>query len=227
MENETQKSNKKWYQKWWVWLIIVLVVVAIGQMDDEDEAATDEEEQELNETNNNDDIENETDDETENKEDENNEDSHDQAEPASTEEPLTLEQKLEENNSVDRVTFEDGTLTLETEATSLWSENSLLFTVYDLFEVTKEAFDDSSVDEVKVFISTKMVDEKGHESVDTVIEYHFTRESFEELNYDNFSNMAYGQPYRILNVSDYYSIHPGIYKNFKNEYKENLSLTGP
>ncbi len=136
----------------------------------------------------------------------------------------TLVEKIQEDDkNVDLATYKDGTLTLETEAKSLWSENSLFYNVYDLFESTYVAFKDKSVDEVKIVITTSMTDTKGNESIEPVIEYGFSREMIEELNYDNFSFMAYGEPWRVLNESSYYWIHPGIYKNLKSEYIKNLN----
>lgn len=114
-------------------------------------------------------------------------------------------------------------LTLEREPGTLWDENSLFHTVYDLFEVIPTAFKDDSVNEVQVLIQTPMVDAKRNEAVETAIEYIYTKESFGELNYDKFAEMAYGQQWRILNESDMYIIHPGIYKNLKEKFTENLT----
>lgn len=129
----------------------------------------------------------------------------------------------EDDKNVDKAALENGVLTLEKESGTIWSENSLFFSVYDLFESAKVAFGDDSIDEVNAIVNTLMVDTKGNESIEPAISFTYTRDSFEELNYDNFSNMAYSQQWRILNESDSYSIHPGIYKNLKDDYTSNLS----
>lgn len=134
----------------------------------------------------------------------------------------TTVERLQDDDGVDKVVLNDGILTLEKHPSGLWDENSLFHSVYDLFEVMNDAFKDKSVDEVEVKIQTKMTDVKGNENLDTVIEYLYTRESFEELNYDNFTNMAFSEQWRILNESDLYMIHPGIYKNLKDKYTDNL-----
>lgn len=132
----------------------------------------------------------------------------------------------EDNKNIDNAILKDGILTLERDPGTVWSENSLFHTVYDLFEALPIAFKDEAVDEVQVLIKTPMVDAKGNEETETVIEYIYARDSFEELNYEKFANMAYGQQWRILNESDVYIIHPGIYKNLKEKIKENL-VNGP
>ena len=136
----------------------------------------------------------------------------------------TIDQKLQEDDDkVDEATLEDGLLTLKRDPGTVWSENSLFHSVYDLFESTNEAFKDDAVKEVDVIIETTMVDQKGNESKDPVIKYQYTKESFDELNYDNFTDMAFGQQWRILNEADGYFIHPGIYKELKEKYTDNLS----
>lgn len=128
-----------------------------------------------------------------------------------------------ENDDVDKATIKDGVLRLESVGKTTFSENTLFHSVYDLFEATHEGFLDDSVKEVEVILTTTMVDQKGNESEEPVINYTYTRESFEELNYDKFSNMAFGQQWRVLNESDAYFIHPGIYINLKDKYTDNLS----
>ncbi len=133
------------------------------------------------------------------------------------------EKLQEDDDNVDEASIEDGVLTLKTEGKTTFSENTLFHSVYDLFEAMHEGFNDKDINKVEVALTTTMVDAKGNESDDDVITFEYSRESFEELNYDKFSEMAYGQQWRILNESDSYSIHPGIYKNLKDEYTNNLS----
>jgi len=136
-----------------------------------------------------------------------------------------LDEKLVEDSSdVDEATLKDGKLTLTKEVTSFWDDTSILkHDVYKLFEVLGEGFNDKEVDQVDIVITTKMTDQKGNESIDPVVEYEYSREQFEELNYDNFLDLSYSQSWRILNESDAYSIHPGIYKNVKDDYRNNLN----
>ncbi|MEI3611616.1 hypothetical protein [Pseudogracilibacillus sp. SO30301A] len=139
----------------------------------------------------------------------------------------TVDEAIEEDNdNVDKATLKDGTLTLVGEGKTTFSENTLFMSVYDMFEAMHEGFKDENVKEVYIELTTTMVDQKGNESVEPVIKYNYSRESFEELNYDNFSDMAYSEEWRILTEADYYYIHPGIYKNLKDKYTDHVNVEG-
>lgn len=130
---------------------------------------------------------------------------------------------LKDNKLVDAVEFEDGTLLVAKELTSIVSETSVLkHKIYDYFELVNEVFKSDEVNVVRVILATSMVDEKGNEEMEPVVEFAYTRDDFEELSYENFLEMSYSQTWRILNESSYYSIHPGFYKKVDEDYTENL-----
>lgn len=135
----------------------------------------------------------------------------------------SIDEAIEEDNKdVEEAQMSDGELTLTYEPGTMWSENSLFNVVYDAFKVTHDAFEEDEVDSVVNVIKVKMTDEKGNEELKDVINYRYNRSDFEELNYDNFKDMALGEQWRILNESDEYFIHPGIRANLKSEYTDNL-----
>lgn len=116
----------------------------------------------------------------------------------------------------------EGELTIKTEPGILWDENSFMRVVYEMFEIVKVGFDDKDVDSVLVMIEANMTDQKGNEELKPVVTYRYGREDFEELNYDNFKEMAFIEEWRILNEADSYFIHPGIRLNLKDKYLQNL-----
>ncbi|PID00802.1 hypothetical protein [Sporosarcina sp. P29] len=137
----------------------------------------------------------------------------------------SIDQKLAEDiEDIDTATLsEDGILTLEQEAKNYWDETAILEqNVYSLFEAAGEGFSDPSVNVVKMVITTGMVDNKGNESLEDIVKFNYTKNSFEELNLKKFLEISYSQTWRILNESDTYWIHPGIYKNVKADYTKNL-----
>lgn len=141
--------------------------------------------------------------------------------------PKTTVEKLEASNKVDKASLDNGILTIETEVKSFWDETSILkHDVYELFEEMAKGFEDKDVEKVLVVLSTAMVDNKGNEEVEEIIDYEYSRAAFEELNYDKFAEMAYSQSWRILNEADTYWIHPGIYTKVKDDYRKNLT-NGP
>lgn len=130
-----------------------------------------------------------------------------------------LEEDIEDVKSAE---LYEGELTLTYEPGTQWSENSFFNVARDSMEEVKLGFEDDDVDEITVLIDAKMTDEKGKEDTKSVVTYRYTRDDFEELEYDNFMYMAVGEEWRILNESDSYFINPGIRSELKDEYTQNL-----
>lgn len=139
-------------------------------------------------------------------------------------ETKNIDEKMkEEYKDIEKTTFKDGNLQVEKDVTSFWDETSILkHDVLTMFETLPTAFEEQKVNSVTVILHTEMIDNKGNTQMEPIIEYEYSRSSFEELNYDKFLYMATSETWRILNESDAYSIHPGIYKNVKDDYKNNL-----
>ena len=137
----------------------------------------------------------------------------------------TIDESLEEDeNDVDKAEFENSLLRLERDVTSFWDETSILKQdVLRMFEILPKAFEDESVDRVRIVLNTEMVDQKGNAEIEPVVYYEYSRDHFEELDYDNFLWMATSETWRMLNESTSYEIHPGIYKNVEDDYKDNLN----
>lgn len=229
-----KKMNKRLSIIFGIWFVIILV---IGQTS-EDNQEVKESKQEQTEQSNAEGVEEEeinkdskdkkeNNDKNENNTEENKEkDDKEKKEKKKTKDKkpkrTTAEAIQEDSNNVDKATFEDGEMTLQFEPGTLWDENSFMGVVHDMFKDVKVAFDDKEVKSVLVMIDTAMIDEKGNEEVKPVVTYRYTREGFEELNYDNFIDMALIEEWRILNEADSYFIHPGIRKNLKDKYIQNL-----
>lgn len=131
---------------------------------------------------------------------------------------------MEDENGVDKAILEDGTLTLENDVTTFWDETSILKTdVLTMFELMPKVFEDDGVDRARIVLNVEITDNKGNSEIEPVIYFEYTREHFGELEYNNFLNMATSQTWRIFNESTSYEIHPGIYNNVKDDYKNNLN----
>src|SRR5690625_2796289 len=168
-------------------------------MEDEDQTTEDDKEvqQEENKETDNDKR------ETEN--DEDKKQSDEEKEPKAN---LTIDKALvEDNDYISEANLTDGKLTLIADGKTTFSENTLFYSVYDLFEAMHEGFQDENVNEVYVELMVTMIDSKGNESIEPVIKYNYDRETFEELNYENFTNMAYSEEWRILREANYYYIY--------------------
>ena len=206
-----EKVKKPFYKRWWFILIAAIFILgSIGNLFESDEAKQKREDEKIA-----------AEEEAKEKEQKKKEE---EAKEKERKKNRTIDEKIQEdNNNVDSASIKNGVLQLKSEGKTTFSENTLFHSVYDLFEAMHDGFEDEGIDKVEVILTTTMVDSKGNESDDEVITYEYSRESFEELNYEKFANMAYGQQWRILNESDTYWIHPGIYKNLKDDYTENLT----
>lgn len=212
-----EKIKKPFYKKWWFILIAAIFILGgIGNLLESDEAKQKREDEKIA-------VENERK-EKEQKKKQEEQQKKEEAKEEERKKNRNIDDKIQEDNkNVDSASVTDGVLQLKSEGKTTFSENTLFHSVYDLFEAMHDGFEDEGVDKVEVILTTTMVDSKGNESDDEVITYEYSRKSFEELNYDKFANMAFGQQWRILNESDAYWIHPGIYKNLKDEYTGNLT----
>lgn len=213
-----EKAKKPIYKKWWFWVIVLAVLWGIGNSASDDKEQTEKKTEKAS---------------TEVKEEKKTDESKKKEEKPKVEKPKkkednrTIAEKLQEDNdNIDKASLKDGVLTLSGEGKTTFSENTLFMSVYDFFEAMHDGFQDKDVKEVYVELTTTMVDQKGNESVEPVIKYNYSRESFEELNYEKFKEMAYSEEWRILTEANYYYIHPGIYKNLKDKYKDHVRVEG-
>lgn len=200
----SEKTKKPFYKKWWFILIAVLFIFAgIGGILDSAGVQTEKEK------------------ETIAKKEEKEKSKKEEEQRLAN---RTIAEVLEEDEKdVDKAKLEDGVLRIERDVTTFWDETSILKQdVLRMFEILPKAFEDENVDRVRVVLNTEMVDQKGNAEVESVIYFEYSREHYEELNYDKFLYMATSETWRIFNESTSYEIHPGIYKNVKDEYKKNL-----
>lgn len=139
-------------------------------------------------------------------------------------EELSLEESLLSNTKAEEISLDDGILSLTVDGSTMFTENTIVTThTYFALEAINEGFQFDEVNEVLVSIVAPFFDEKGNENMNTALEVAYTRDTFNELNYDNFLKLASGQEWRILNESDLYYIHRAIYDNIDQEYKDNLT----
>src|SRR5699024_2233266 len=212
------KEKKPFYKKWWVIAIAVFMVIGfINGNINKDEREAKRVEAEQQEAKEKAEAEKKAEEEKKQAEEEKKKE-EERLKNRDTDEAIE-----EDNDDVVKAELSDGELTLTYEPSTMWSENSLFHVVYDAFEITHDAFEHDDVDSVVNIIKVEMTDQKGNEELKDVINYRYTRSDFEELNYENFKEMAFGQQWRILNEADGYFIHPGIRVNLKDEYTNNLN----
>lgn len=82
-------------------------------------------------------------------------------------------------------------------------------------KIYRAFFENPQVDKIWVWGETKFLDDKGNESKDYFANVSMIRETAEQINWENFSDMVYAEYNRLYEVSDSFFIHPGVQKNLK------------
>ncbi|KMT22972.1 hypothetical protein [Clostridium cylindrosporum] len=97
-----------------------------------------------------------------------------------------------------------------------WSEKTLVkgFANQSV-KVYEKLFTNSKVGKVWVWTSTKMIDEKGNEKIEPVINCALTKENAKEVNWTNFKPMVIADYKNLFNIADGSFIHPAIAKKLK------------
>ncbi len=142
------------------------------------------------------------------------------------EDDISIDKFIKEENEdvTDADLYDEGMLIIKIDADGSFSENTLVTNqAYKILEIMKLAFSDDEVLTVDAVVRVTMADNKGNESLSDAVNVVYTRDSFEELNYDEFSKLARTEEWRVYNESDEYLINPGIYEKLKNEIKNNLT----
>lgn len=116
----------------------------------------------------------------------------------------------------------DNTVQIYNDDPLVWSENSFMGMARKMFDSVEVAFADKDVDTVQVYVQDEFTDQQGKESESNVFHYNYSRADFEELELKNFKDMLYGEEWRVFQQADSYSIHPAIYNELKDKYKQEL-----
>lgn len=194
------ENKKPIYKKWWFWVLLLIAIPAmvgiVQGVNESRQTTSDKTEVEDSET----------------------------SEPVNEEEKEDEpEENPEEETVFERTDFYEGEQTIEIHPGIVWSENSYFNIVYDALDEIKEIFDENDEAEtVLVLIKADFMDSKGNEEEGFAITFRYSRDTFNELNYDNFKQMSLGEEWRILNESDGYFIHQAIRNNLKSKYTDNL-----
>lgn len=132
-------------------------------------------------------------------------------------------QKIHDN--VSKVTIEDGMAIIVYYDEFVWSETSLFedFAI-DSITIMKELKDNNNFKGIGFIQKHKMIDQKGNESVDTVIISYFDKENYDEINFENIPSMIYADFSNFYKISNGYWIHPAIYQNVKESTLNGLSF---
>lgn len=140
-------------------------------------------------------------------------------------ENLPIDQRLtKKDNFVDRAEFtEPGFLEVIHVTQTADKDTIAMEDVYGVFGDFKEAFDSPEVTGVKATIVNEGKNAEGEHVVENMVILVYSKETFENLDFDSFLKTSKGEEWRIYNESDEYYLYPAIFRNVDESFLDNLT----
>ncbi|WP_214721311.1 hypothetical protein [Exiguobacterium sp. s192] len=140
----------------------------------------------------------------------------------STSETIENNLKLYDKN-IDKVVVKDKTLIVTYKDSAFWSDNSLMEEyAYDSINLIEDLYPNPNFDLFAFERSTVMTDDDGNENIDTVFKSFYTRDTLDQMNLDNFTDMVLVDRERYFQKADGYWLHPGIFLNVDKKLQEGI-----
>lgn len=76
-------------------------------------------------------------------------------------------------------------------------------------------FKNPKIDNIWIWCKTNMMDEKGNDSLESVVNVCLTKENAKDINWSKFKDMVLVDYNKLFNVADKYFIYPGIANKLK------------
>lgn len=141
---------------------------------------------------------------------------------ASTSETIENNLKLYDKN-IDKVVVKDKTLIVTYKDSAFWSDNSLIEEyAYDSINLIEDLYPNPNFDLFAFERPTVMTDDDGNENIDTVFKSFYTRDTLDQINLDNFTDMVLVDRERYFQKADGYWLHPGIFLNVDKKLREGI-----
>lgn len=202
-----QKIKKPLWKRWWFWVLIIALIGFANSKNDNSKNSK------VTSTNNS---------SSQNKSSTNEIDAFDFSNVEVTKDNVLKALNKIGNNNVKlesvELTEKDGQYIIDVflYIDTAWDENHLV----SIFSnnavlIYEKLFTNQKVNKVWVWASTKMIDSKGNESKENIINCGLTRNNASDINWSNFKSMVQADYNNLFNIADSKFIHPGIAKNLK------------
>lgn len=138
--------------------------------------------------------------------------------------PDTIENDLKlYDENIDKVVVRDKALIVTYKDSAFWSDNSLLEEyAYDSINLIEDLYSNQNFDLFAFERPTVMTDDNGNEKLDTVFKSFYTRNTLDQMNLDNFTDMVLVDRKRYFQKADGYWLHPGIFLNVDKKLREGI-----
>lgn len=118
---------------------------------------------------------------------------------------------------------EGDVLVLSFKQETFWSENSLAESfARDSVKILETISENENFSTFAFERDAELVDGYGNERDETVLEISYNRSTIDKINFDNFKDIVLLDPYKAYALSDGYFIHVAIYKNLKEDFRNNI-----
>ena len=140
----------------------------------------------------------------------------------STPDAIEKDLKMYDEN-IDKVVVRDKALIVTYKDSAFWSDNSLLEEyAYDSINLIEDLYPNQNFDLFAFERPTMMTDDNGNENMETVFKSFYTRNTLDQMNLDNFTDMVLVDRERYFQKADGYWLHPGIFLNVDKKLREGI-----
>lgn len=140
----------------------------------------------------------------------------------STSETVESDLKLYDKN-IDKVVVRNKALIVTYKDSAFWSDNSLMEEyAYDSINLIEDLYPNPNFDLFAFERPTIMTDDNGNENMETVFKSFYTRNTLDQMNLDNFTDMVLVDRERYFQKADGYWLHPGIFLNVDKKLREGI-----
>ncbi len=131
--------------------------------------------------------------------------------------PRTISGELKKySKDITGAKVKDKTLIVQYKDSAFWSENTMVESyALDSIRLRKTSIRIRTLIYSLSKRATVMTDDNGNEELEPVLKSYYTRQTLDQMNLDNFSDMVLVDRERYFQKADGYWIHLGIFRSLK------------
>ncbi|WP_394679636.1 hypothetical protein [uncultured Exiguobacterium sp.] len=118
----------------------------------------------------------------------------------------------------------DKTLIVQYKDSAFWSENTMVESyALDSICLLEDLYKNKNFDLFAFEWSTVMTDDNGNEELKPVLKSYYTRQTLDQMNLDNFSDIVLVDRERFFQKADGYWIHLGVFQGLKKSLGDKIN----
>ncbi|MFB3224747.1 hypothetical protein [Exiguobacterium sp. PHA03] len=139
--------------------------------------------------------------------------------------PKTISAELKKySKDITGAKVKNKTLIVQYKDSAFWSENTMAESyALDSIRLLEDLYKNKNFDLFAFERSTVMTDDNGNEELEPVLKSYYTRQTLDQMNLDNFSDMVLVDRERYFQKADGYWIHLGIFRSLKKSLSDKIN----